>query len=235
MVFVHGGWWRSEFDLAHAGHLCAALKGEGFAVWSMEYRRVGATGGGWPATFQDVAMGFDYLAVLARAWAVDLSRVVAMGHSAGGHLAFWLAGRHHVPQESAIFGEPKAGMWGVIGLAGVVDLRLMVDLAGYFQFAHDRREVYGLMGGTPKDFPERYRAGSPGDLLPFGVPQTLIQGTEDNQIPSELPGRWAAMARRQGDEVRVAMVPGADHFDLIDPLSKAWPVVRDAVKAAVFG
>lgn len=235
VVFVHGGWWKSEYDLAHAGHLCAALKAQGFAVWSVEYRRVGSTGGGWPATFQDVAQGFDYVALLGRAWPVDLGRVVVMGHSAGGHLAFWLAGRHHVPAEAGLGGSPKAAMRAVIALAGAVDLRLTADLAGYFRFAHDKREVYTLMGGSAKDHPERYRTGSPGELLPFGVPQTLIQGTEDDQIPAELPRRWAEKARQQGDVVRVVMIPGADHFDLIDPLSAAWPTVKDAVKAAADG
>ena len=232
VVFLHGGWWRSEFDLAYGGHLCAALKTEGFAVWSIEYRRVGRTEGGWPATFQDVAAGFDHLATLARSYPVDASRVVATGHSAGGHLAFWLAGRHHIPHTSPL-AEPQARIvpHGVVGLAAAVDLRLTADLSGYLTFAHDKQEVYRLMGGSPEQVPERYSAGDPGALLPLNIPQTLIQGTEDAQIPPGLPARWAGMARRQGDHVTVTIVPGADHFDVVDPLSQAWPVVRDAVKA----
>jgi len=234
VVFLHGGWWRSEYDLAYGGHLCAALKAEGMAVWSVEYRRVGYTGGGWPMTFTDVAAGYGFLPELARRYPVDLDRVVAVGHSAGGHLAFWLAGRHHVPEGSAVAGtEAWTPLRGVIALAGAVDLRLTIDLAGYTVFAHDKREVSGLMGGSPKEVPERYAAGNPGDLLPFGIGQTLLQGTNDGQIPGALPERWAGLARRQGDAVRVTMIPGADHFDVVDPLSAAWPVVRDAVKAAL--
>ena len=234
VVFFHGGWWRSEYDLRHAGHLCAALKADGVAVWSVEYRRVGFTGGGWPGTFEDAAAGFEFISTLAKSYPLDLDRVVAMGHSAGGHLAFWVAGRHHVPPQSLIGQVPvRTAMRAAIALAGAVDLRLTCDLAGYMAFAHDKGEVYRLMGGSPAQVPERYRAGNPGDLLPLNVPQVLIQGTEDRQIPPALPGRWAEMARRQGEHVTVTMVAGADHLDVIDPLSAAWPVVREAVRRSL--
>ncbi len=230
VVFLHGGWWQSAYDLEYAGHLCAALKAAGVASWSIEYRRVGSTGGGWPVTFQDVATGFDYVATLAESYPIDLSRVIAMGHSAGGHLAFWLAGRQHIPETSPIYQpQPKVPLHGLIALAGAVDLRLTCDLSGYFTFAHDKREVYSLMGGTPAEFEDRYRAGNPGDLLPFGMPQVLIQGFDDEQIPPQLPGRWADLARRQGDGVTITILPGADHFDVVDPRSEAWPVVWTAV------
>jgi pimeloyl-ACP methyl ester carboxylesterase len=117
----------------------------------------------------------------------------------------------------------------VIALAGAVDLRLTSDLSGYFTFVHDKHEVYSLMGGPPAEFEDRYRAGNPGDLLPLGVPQVLIQGSEDDQIPPQLPARWAEMARRQGDTVTVTILPLADHFDVVDPESKAWATVRAAV------
>ncbi|NYF79864.1 alpha/beta hydrolase [Granulicella arctica] len=235
VVFFHGGWWQSEYNLAHAGHLCAALKVEGIAVWSVEYRRIGEAGGGWPTTFQDVAAGFDYVATLAKSYPLDLSRVVAMGHSAGGHLAFWLAGRHHIDPRSPLFDpQPRVPLHGLIALAGAVDLRLTIDLAGYSTFAHDKQEVYSLMGGKPKDLEDRYRAGNPGDLLPLNVKQTLIQGTGDQQIPPLLPVRWEEKARRQGDDVAIRMVVLADHFDVIDPQSNAWATVRDSVRS-MFG
>jgi acetyl esterase/lipase len=235
VVFFHGGWWKSEYDLGYAGHLCAALKKEGIASWSVEYRRVGETGGGWPATFQDAAAGFDYAATLAKSYPLDLSRVITMGHSAGGHLAFWVAGRHHIQAGSEIYQpRPKVALLGTIALAGAVDLRLTIDLSGYFTYAHDKHEVYNLMGGGPQDLPDRYKAGSPGDLLPFHVPQVLIQGTADDQIPPELPARWAEMARRLGDIATVNMIPSADHFDVVDPESLAWGTVRDGVRKMVF-
>lgn len=236
VIFLHGGWWKSAYNLTYAGHLCAALKSVGVATWSVEYRRVGATGGGWPATFQDVASACDYVATLVKSYPVDLNRVIAMGHSAGGHLAFWLAGRHHIPEASAIYlPQPKVALRGAIALAGAVDLRLTCELAGNSSFAHDKDEVYALMGGPPERLEDRYRAGNPGDLLPLGVPQALIQGSEDDQIPPQLPGRWAERSRRHGDTVAVTIIPSADHFDVIDPQSKAWGIVQAAVLKMVHG
>ena len=230
VVFFHGGWWQSDYDLEYAGFLCEALRAEGIATWSVEYRRVGATGGGWPMTFEDAAAGFDYVTDLARRYPLDLQRVFVMGHSAGGHLAFWLAGRYHLPPNNGLQIAPQTiVLRGAIALAGAVDLRLTIDLSGWFSYAHDKREVYRLMGGSPTEVPERYRVGNPGDLLPLNVPQLLIQGDADTQIPPALPGRWAEQARRQGDVVRVVMVPDADHFDVVDPESRAWPAVKAAV------
>lgn len=231
VVFFHGGWWRSEYDLGYAGYLCQALKKDGVACWSVEYRRVGETGGGWPNTFLDAAAGFDYVATLAKTYSLDMSRVITMGHSAGGHLAFWVAGRHHLdPHSELAVHQPQVPLAGTIALAGAVDLRLTIDLSGYFTFAHDKHEVYALMGGTPKEQPERYQQGDPGELLPFHIPQALIQGAEDGQIPPELPSRWAQMAKRMGEDVTVSIVPNADHFDVVDPESAAWGTVRSAVR-----
>ncbi|GAC1415353.1 MAG: alpha/beta hydrolase [Acidobacteriaceae bacterium] len=231
VVFFHGGWWKSEYDLGYAGYLCDALKREGIATWSVEYRRVGSTGGGWPATFQDAAAGCDHIAKLAKNYPLDLSRVITMGHSAGGHLAFWIAGRDHVASESEVVRPLRdVHLRGCIGLAGAVDLRLTIELAGNATFAHDRDEVYRLMGGRPEEVPKRYEAGNPGDLLPFQAAQVLIQGTDDDQIPPQLPERWAAMSLRLGSHATVKIIPGADHFDVVDPSSRAWPAVLQQVK-----
>jgi acetyl esterase/lipase len=230
VVFIHGGWWQSAYDLEYCGHLCAALKAAGVATWSLEYRRVGNPGGGWPGTMQDVAAGFDHLQTLAQAYPLDLHRVVAMGHSAGGELAFWLAGRHHIPPNSPLHNpQPTVALAGVIALAGAVDLRLTIDLGGMFRFTSGKPAVLSLIGGTPKEFDDRYQAANPGELLPLSVPQLLFQGSNDNQIPPTLPDRWAENARRQGDQATVTIIPGADHFDVVDPESKAWPVIQSAI------
>jgi acetyl esterase/lipase len=233
LVFLHGGWWKAEYDLDYGGHLCAGMKADGFASWSIEYRRVGNSGGGWPGTFEDVAAGYDFLATLAKTYPLDLSRVVVAGHSAGGHLAYWLAGRHHLPETGPLSKlRVAAPMRGVVALAGAVDLRLTIDLAGWFTFAHDKQMVLDLMGATPAAAQDRYRAANPGELLPLNVPQFLVQGTEDDQIPSQLPVRWADRARRMGEVATLTMIPGADHFDIVDPESKAWSRVREVILKA---
>ena len=230
VVFLHGGWWTSEFGLQYGNHLCAALKREGIACWSLEYRRLGQAGGGWPGTFEDVAFGYGYLRVLATMYPLDLKRVVVAGHSAGGHLAFWLAGRQHLPQSGPLQPpERLLPMRGVLGLAAVVDLRMTLELAEGI-FAPARQEIVDFLGATPAAAPERYRAGNPGDLLPLNVPQMLLQGSLDAQIPPELPVRWTARGHRIGETVAFERIANADHFDVVDPESKAWPRVQDAVK-----
>lgn len=234
VVFFHGGWWESGYDLGYAGYLCDALKREGIATWSVEYRRVGSTGGGWPMTFHDAANGTDFIATLAKTYPLDLSRCLTMGHSAGGHLAFWVAGRHHVEPTSEIYlPRPQFGLRGAVALAGAVDLRLTLDLALTPLFAHDRGEIYKLMGGGPESVPTHYRAGNPGDLLPLQGRQVLLQGADDEQIPPELPVLWAKEARKFGVHPSVVIVPRAGHFDVVDPRSPAWHTVLAQVKATL--
>jgi acetyl esterase/lipase len=230
IVFIHGGWWKAAYDLGYAGFLCKAMKAQGVAVWSLEYRRVGDVGGGFPGTMQDVAMGMDHVAELAKVYPLDTNRIIAAGHSAGGHLAFWLAGRHHIPYGTVLADpQPVLPLRGVVALAGAVDLRLTIDLGGFFSFSNGAPNTKALMGGDPKQRPERYAAANPGQLMPLNLRQVLVQGSEDDQIPPQLPERWAAASRRQGDFVEVTMVPHADHFDIVDPESSAWPVSRNAM------
>ncbi len=234
VVFVHGGWWKAAYGLEYGGFFCEALKKVGVAVWSLEYRRVGDGGGGWPGTFEDVAAGFDYLQVLGKSYKLDLFRVVVAGHSAGGQLAFWLAGRPHMPETGVLARlRGRAAIRGVVGLAGAVDLRLTIDLAGWFGFAHDKREVETFMGGAPGDVPDRYKAGDPGELVPLNVAQWLVQGTEDDQIPPGLPARWAERGKRMGEAVVVEMIQGADHFDVVDPESRGWAIVLGVIRKAL--
>lgn len=226
IVFLHGGWWKSEYDLGYTGRLCRAFGDAGIACWSVEYRRTGSTGGGWPATFQDAAAGFDYVQTLAKTYPLDLTRVITMGHSAGGHLAFWVAGRQGLPPGSNLQADPpQIVLSGAIALAGAVDLRLTVELAGDSTFAHTRDNVYRLMGGSPAEHPERYAAGNPGDLLPFATRQVLIQGIHDDQIPPELPARWAELSRHAGSDASAHILAGIDHLDVVDPATPAWSVI----------
>ena len=233
VVFIHGGWWKAAYTLEYGGHLCEALRSAGVATWSLEYRRVGDEGGGFPGTFADVAAGFDFLTELAKRYALDLDRVVVAGHSAGGALAFWLAGRQQISPMSPLYQpQPSHAIRAVVGLAGALDLRMTIDLAGGAGFAHIRAEVVNFMGGTPEQFPERYRAGNPGELLPLNVPQIVIQGSADDEIPEQLPLRWAERGRLHGENVAVDLIVGADHLDIVDPMSDVWPRVQATIVQA---
>jgi len=223
VVVVHGGCWLSEYSLDHIAGFCAALTDVGLATWSLEYRRVGDEGGGWPGTFEDVAGGVDYLRDLAKDYPLDLERVVAVGHSAGGQMVLWLAGRHLLPKDSAIIAKNPLPLSGVVALAGVSDL----------EAAHEQDvcgDVVGrLLGGTPEQVPARYRQASPIHLLPLGVRQRLLHGDLDGIVPIEMSRRYETEGRKRGDDVKLVVCPDAGHFEPIAPQTPAWTLVRDAI------
>jgi acetyl esterase/lipase len=228
VVAIHGGYWRARYDLAYLGHLCADLTARGFATVNVEYRRLGQPGGGWPGTFIDVAAALDHLRTLAADHRLDLTRVTALGHSAGGHLALWLAARHRLPADSPLHvpGATPLPVSMAVSLAGVVDLRRASELRLSDAVVHD------LLGGTPASIPDRYAAASPHDLLPLGpaVHQVLVHGTADGPVPHEISARYAARAAALGDDVRLVSLPGVDHFAVVDPRSVVWPRVVDALR-----
>lgn len=223
VIVIHGGCWYSEYDLKHVAAFSAALTRMGVATWSLEYRRVGDAGGGWPGTFQDAARGADFLRVLARKYPLDLRRVVVVGHSAGGQLALWLAARKRLPKDSPLYSTDPLPLLGIVSLAGITDLR------GYGSGCGGA--VTKLLGGSPDEAPLRYRQTSPIELLPLRVKQRLIHGFLDTIVPPEQSSEYEVAARRRGDDVRLVTVREAGHFDLIAPQSSAWPAVQEAIRS----
>jgi acetyl esterase/lipase len=223
VIVIHGGFWRAKYDLEHIGHACAALTAEGVATWSIEYRRNGNEGGGWPGTFQDVGAATDHLREIASEHNLDLTRVVVIGHSAGGHLALWVAGRHRIAEGDPLYSPNPLPVKAAVSLAGVADL----DLSWEMNLSNGATEEF--LGGSPDEEPERYSVASPRELLPLGVPQALIHGTEDDAVPYEISEKYHAAAIAAGDEVTLVTLPGTGHFELIDPKMPEWRTVAETV------
>ena len=222
VVVVHGGFWLSQYDLSLMVPVCETLTIEGLATWNVEYRRLGDPGGGWPGTFLDVGAATDHLRSLAPQHGLELRRTITLGHSAGGQLALWIAGRRWIRSGELARPRPFKPR-GAVSLAGVLDLRRAYDVG--FQ------SVATLMGGSPTEFPARYEAASPAALIPLGVPQVLVHGTADPIVPVWMSEEYQREATARGDEVKFIPLEGVGHLELIDPKSAAWPTVRDGVRA----
>jgi acetyl esterase/lipase len=212
VVVVHGGFWRARHDLSLGRPLAADLAARGYTAWNLEYRRVGA-GGGWPATLEDVAAGIDHLGELD----VDLSRVVAVGHSAGGHLAVWAAGRGLLPA-GAPGADPVIRLTGVVAQAGVL------DLTGGAASNVGSGAIIDLLGGTPQDVPERYRVADPMRAIPLRVPVVCLHSRRDVDVPFQQSAAYVAAARAAGADAVLVETSG-DHFTMIDPGHADWEAV----------
>jgi acetyl esterase/lipase len=221
VIFLHGGFWRHEYDRAHVGPLATALARAGFVVATPEYRRTGAPGGGWPGTLDDVRV-----AVQAAPGLIGTGgEVILAGHSAGGQLALWAAlwaGRGTPDPDR---GASHSPVRGVVALAPVTDLRAAYELD------LDGGAVLALLGGSPDEVPDRYAAADPLSRLPLGVPAVLVHGDQDRHVPVEFSRRYGAAAHAAGDPVRVVELPQTEHFAVIDPESAAWPDVVGAFRA----
>lgn len=230
-IVVHGGCWVSQLGkfppgavaLDNMRPMAAALTDAGVATWNIEYRRLDNPGGGWPGTFRDVALGADALRTIAREHALDLTRVISIGHSAGGHLALWLASRARVPAASEIYVKDPLRLVAAISLDGPGDLRAMIAAQ---QGICGRPVITELMGGSPDEQPDRYRAGSPIELLPAGTRLEFLMG----RVFGAQNEAYQAAATKAGDTVQATTTPTAGHFTFIDPQSDVWPQVMAAVR-----
>jgi acetyl esterase/lipase len=212
VVIVHGGFWRVRYDLSLGRPLAADLARRGYAVWNLEYRRVGA-GGGWPATFDDIAAGIDLLADLP----AGTSRVAAIGHSAGGQLAAWAAGRARLPPGTP-GAEPRVALTAVVAQAGVM------ALADCARDGTGGTAALDLMGGGPEELPERYRLADPMAALPLETPVLCVHSRTDGNVPFRYSERYVQAAADAGGIAYLRETRG-DHFTLIDPGSPDWQAV----------
>ncbi|MEU8616359.1 alpha/beta hydrolase [Streptomyces sp. NPDC048623] len=225
VLLFHGGYWRAEHDRMHIEPFARALvRDTGYAVASVEYRRVGA-GGGWPTTLTDTARAVDRLPQLAAEASpgrIDPTRVAYAGHSAGGHLALWAATRHRLPAGAPGRTDTPPPIRGVLALAPTADLAF-IDELGSGQGA-----VAAFLGGGRAEVPDRYAAADPAALGAPAGHTVLVHGTADKALP-------LTMIRRYADTTGATLhpVPDGGHFDVVDPASAAWPVVLSALRTIV--
>jgi len=217
VCLLHGGFWRMPYGREQLVPMAKDLVSKGFAVWNIGYRRLGANGGGWPGTFNDVILALNHLGSLVQSGIdLDLTRVIVAGHSAGGHLALWSAAqpRRNPSEIEVLTVKPVA----TIGLAPVIDLISTFDLGS------GDNAVGELLGGSPKDISERYSVSSPQEMLPLGVPQLLVHGTQDDALPIEFARNYARSAHTAGDAIDFVELPDAGHMDYLDLNSEAYSV-----------
>jgi acetyl esterase/lipase len=218
VVTIHGGSWTAGVSKPVMRGLAGDLVRRGYAVWNIEYRRMGrGQGGGWPATFADVAAAIDHLERLDAP--LDLARVTLYGHSAGGHLALWAASRSRLP-DGAPGARPRVEAVAAVSAAGVNDL------------AQSYRETPGgvvgmMMGGGPDELPERYRVADPIALVPLRLPVLLVHGTDDATVSVRRSRNYAQAARAAGASVELVEIPGeaGRHRSHIFPSSASWAAV----------
>jgi acetyl esterase/lipase len=196
IVFIHGGCWLNQYDIQHSFPLSSALADAGYGVWSLEYRRTGDAGGGWPGSFEDISQGLAFAANLKN-YPLDLDQIVIMGHSAGGHLAL-------------------LAVSGNLNIKGVIGLAAITDIVAYSRGTNDcQTATIDFMGGVYEAEPDAYEAANPASR-PLHDNTVLLYGDMDTIVPpaqSQLPGATAIVSQ------------GAGHFDWIHPQTVAYQLL----------
>jgi acetyl esterase/lipase len=224
VLMVHGGCWQTDIaDRRIMNWIADDLRKRGIAVWNIDYRGVDREGGGYPGTFLDAAAAADALRGHAATYKLDLEPLVATGHSAGGHLALWLAGRSRLPAGSPLRTANPIRIDSVVSLGGLPDLEEAARPPG----SGCGTEVVGRLTGG------RFEDTSVPRLGPLGVGQVLINGIQDRIIPTAYAEGYAAPMRAKGDRVRVRMIDNTGHVELIAPESAAWAATVEEIERAL--
>ncbi|MFS0738596.1 alpha/beta hydrolase [Sphingomonas sp. 1P06PA] len=230
VLMIHGGCWQSDIaDASIMDWIAADLAKRGYAVWNIEYRGVDRPGGGYPGTFQDIAAATDLLRGIGPRYGLRTDRIVAVGHSAGGHLAFWAAGRHRLPQGSALRSAKPLPIVAAIGIGALPDLPMARDLPGNDCGVGS---VPRLVGPVTAARPDPFVDTSADRLLPIGAGLTLVTGAADRIAPPSIAVSFVAKARARRQAVRSIEVPAQGHVELIAPETPAWAATVRAIEAA---
>ena len=231
VLMVHGGCWQTGIaDRRFMTWISDDLRRRGIAVWNIDYRGVDREGGGYPGTFLDAAAAADSLRDHAPRYGLDISPLVAVGHSAGGHLALWLAARPRLPAASPLRTPAPIPIHAVVSLGGLPDLEEAARPPG----SGCGTDVVRRLTGDPSDWrPDVFADTSVPRLAPLHARQVLINGLQDRIIPSAYAEGYARAMRAAGDEVRVRMVARTGHVELIAPESAAWAAAVEEIERAL--
>ena len=227
VVMIHGGCWLDDYTLDLQTDLSIALAEEGFAVWNIEFRRLG-NGGEWPVIFQDITAARDFLATLTDTYdhPLDLTAVTAMGHSSGGHLALWLAGADQLDPTSDVFSPTDIPIKGVVGLGPITDLNSPICRTSVSRLIADS-------GLDPTERATRIAETSPKAMLPLGIASIMISGSADAIAPPNITQQYVDAAVEAGDYAEHLVIDGADHFYLIDRNAIDISLLADSLRAVM--
>jgi acetyl esterase/lipase len=229
VVLLHGGCFLQRLEgFAQTSGLAADLAGRGYAVWNVEYRKLGEPGAGYPGTFQDVAAAVDRLRAEAPKYGLDLHRVVAIGHSAGGHLALWAASRGKLPAASPLYAPDPLRIGAVISLAGIGDLEGQGQV---FALPCGGDTLDRLLDTANRKAP--FADTSPAELLPSGARVVMVHGVFDPVMPPYTGRDYVLKVRKAGGAAEVVTIPDAGHFDVVMPQTAAWKVVVETLAREV--
>lgn len=230
VVLVHGGCWTIEYGgISQMHNVAGALAARGIAVWNVEYRRVDEEGGGYPGTYLDMNAALDKLAAEAPRYQLDTSRIVAMGHSAGGQLVQWIGARGKIAATSPLFQPRPLAVRQIISLGGLADLRHEKDLIK----TSCGRDMVQLTGEPGPARPDVYADTSAAELMPNGSHTVLITGALDTISPPRAAYAFAARAQAAGDSAQVVILPNASHYDEIAATSPAWKLILPVLEKAL--
>jgi len=229
-VIIHGGCWTRHFGgITQMRNMAGDLAARGIAVWNVEYRRYDEEGGGYPGMYHDVATAMDRLRTLAPEHKLDLSRIVLVGHSAGGHLAQWAGSRPKLPRSSPLYVADPLPVPVVISLGGLADLR---NEQALIKTSCDR-DMVQLAGVASAARPDIFSDTSPAEMLPAGVRTVLIHGEFDTISPLRVGQDYARRAQAAGDAAEVLVLPGGSHYDEVAAISPSWPIVLGQIRKAL--
>lgn len=228
VILIHGGCWLSAYPgVELMNPMADELRNRGFAVWNLEYRRIGHDGGGYPGTFLDIANGADYLKVIAQEYHLDLTNVIVAGHSAGGHLATWLASQNNIADTSPLYNPDAISVSSVISLAGINDLE---RYARYGASSCGNNTVETLINFNERG-EDAYQDTSPLRLLPIRVPFVEVVAAFDAPVPPFFGYHFVEAIKKNGDNATLILLPNAGHFEMISPWTNEWETVLDLFKS----